>query len=422
MKRIILRAPRRAQGSICQFCQSYTSSSRQLASHFQPALVTAKATRSPKNAYKSRDHSSNFGLPNSSLRRFASSPPAAQSRGDPDLMLRDVLQDSHAIITTAALPTEDTIIHLLERCKDIANIALSDNSVSTKKTEDNATSSLLDLEEGNGNRNKSAAKAKTTPMKNFRQRATIAISSMLNELLRDPKIFISPKILREYTLIQTQLRKADHFPEIFTLYATKPAPQATGSTITYRTVNPKTAKNAIPQELADMALDVAIEQKNLPLAIAIVDKTFCTPAFRRAKILRKASLPIAGVVGAPPAAYIAASYASTFQNTMSPTTSTWIAFSAILAYLTFTSSIGLVAIVTANDQMQRVVWLPGMPLRQRWLREEERAAMDKIAMAWGFKDPWMQGEEEGEEWESLREFLGMRGMILDKTDLMEGME
>jgi hypothetical protein len=34
----------------------------------------------------------------------------------------------------------------------------------------------------------------------------------------------------------------------------------------------------------------------------------------------------------------------------------------------------------------------------------------------------MRGEEVGEEWESLREFIGMRGMILDKTELMEGME
>ena len=82
----------------------------------------------------------------------------------------------------------------------------------------------------------------------------------------------------------------------------------------------------------------------------------------------------------------------------------------------------VLAITTANDQMERVVWLPGIPLRHRWLREEERAAMDKVAVAWGFKDPWMRGEETGEEWESLREFIGMRGMILDKTDLMEGMQ
>jgi hypothetical protein len=43
-------------------------------------------------------------------------------------------------------------------------------------------------------------------------------------------------------------------------------------------------------------------------------------------------------------------------------------------------------------------------------------------VAWGFKDVLRRGEEEGEEWENLREFIGMRGMILDKTELMEGMQ
>jgi hypothetical protein len=101
---------------------------------------------------------------------------------------------------------------------------------------------------------------------------------------------------------------------------------------------------------------------------------------------------------------------------------TWIAFSAIMAYVVFTSTMGVVALTTANDHMNRVVWIPGRPLRQRWLREEERAALDRVAAAWGFKDPLMRGQEEGEDWETLREILGMRGMILDKSDLMEGME
>ncbi|KMP04163.1 hypothetical protein CIRG_03854 [Coccidioides immitis RMSCC 2394] len=419
MKRIALRAPRGARDLICQFCE-FSTSSRRLAMRSQPALVAPHAPRASRNADTITGHSSNLTLPRASLHRFASSSAVLKSQDDPDLMLREVLKDSHVMITGTTLPDEETIVRLLERCKSITNIALSDNNAAAQTAQDNATSSLLDLENENGSSNKPAPKR--TVQKNFRQRATIGISSMLNELLRDPKVFITPKILHEYTVIQSQLKKGDHFPEIFSLYANKPAPQVSGSTITYRAVNPKTPKNAIPQKLADMALEVAIEQKNLSLALAIVDTTFCTPAFRRAKVLQRASLPIAGLIGTPPAAYMAASYASTFQNTMNPTTSTWIAFSAILAYITFTSSVGLVAIATANDQMQRVVWIPGMPLRQRWLREEERAAMDRIAVAWGFKDPWMHGEEEGEEWDNLREFLGMRGMVLDKTDLMEGME
>jgi hypothetical protein len=61
-------------------------------------------------------------------------------------------------------------------------------------------------------------------------------------------------------------------------------------------------------------------------------------------------------------------------------------------------------------------------LRERWLREEERAMIDKVAGAWGFKEPWRRGDESGEDWAALKEFTGLRGMVLDKTSLMEGME
>lgn len=56
------------------------------------------------------------------------------------------------------------------------------------------------------------------------------------------------------------------------------------------------------------------------------------------------------------------------------------------------------------------------------MREDERAMVDRIAIAWGFKDKKKRGEEEGEEWEWLREWAGRRAMILDAAELMEGME
>lgn len=99
-----------------------------------------------------------------------------------------------------------------------------------------------------------------------------------------------------------------------------------------------------------------------------------------------------------------------------------VAFAGILAYVGFTATIGMVAVTTANDQMDRVTWATGMPLRERWLKEEERAALDRVAGAWGFKETWRRGEEEGREWEELREWIGRRGMVLDRVELMEGME
>jgi len=72
--------------------------------------------------------------------------------------------------------------------------------------------------------------------------------------------------------------------------------------------------------------------------------------------------------------------------------------------------------------MVRVTWVQGTPLRERWIREEERRALDLVAMAWGFEEKERRGFEEGEEWELLREVVERKGMVLDDPALMEGME
>ena len=48
--------------------------------------------------------------------------------------------------------------------------------------------------------------------------------------------------------------------------------------------------------------------------------------------------------------------------------------------------------------------------------------LDRVACIWGFNQNSRRGEEEGPDWEALREWIGLRGMILDKVSLMEGME
>jgi hypothetical protein len=154
----------------------------------------------------------------------------------------------------------------------------------------------------------------------------------------------------------------------------------------------------------------------------IVESTYATKAFRRNKFARKCLIPATGLAVAPIAAYAIASQLSMYQSTMDPATATNIAFAGILAYVGFTATIGVVAVTTANDQMDRVTWSQGTPLRERWIREEERAAIDRIAGAWGFRETWRRGEEEGAEWDALREWIGRKGMILDRTELMEGME
>jgi hypothetical protein len=322
------------------------------------------------------------------------------------------------------VPSNEAVVKVLEKCQKIAESLVSrEDDKSPTSDEGNAVSSLLDMEEkkdATGPVEKGAHQAKRSPKVD--PRLADSISSLANDLLKDEKVFISPEALECYTRTLALLGRPEHFPEIFHLYANKPVPEENSSPIKYHKANPKSVNSAVPAELANMALDVAIAQRNLSLVLAIIDNTFCAPAFHRAKIFKKAGVPLAGLAGAPAACYALASWAATFQSSMDPSTATGIAFAASLAYVGGTASMGILAITTANDQMERVVWLPGIPLRHRWLREEERAAMDKVAVAWGFKDPYMRGEEVGEEWESLREFIGMRGMILDKTDLMEGMQ
>jgi hypothetical protein len=171
-----------------------------------------------------------------------------------------------------------------------------------------------------------------------------------------------------------------------------------------------------------MALDTAIEAKNLDAAVGIIENSYKTKAFIRSKLLRKTLAPALTFAATPLAAYILASRLSVFHDAMDAASATNVAFFGILAYVGCTATIGFVAVTTANDQMKRVTWAPGMPLRRRWIREEERAALDKVACAWGFRESWRYGEEEGAEWESLREYIGQKGMVLDRTELMEGME
>jgi hypothetical protein len=154
----------------------------------------------------------------------------------------------------------------------------------------------------------------------------------------------------------------------------------------------------------------------------IIESSFTTTAFHRAKFVRKGLLPVTGLAVAPVAAYTIASQLAILQTTMDSAMATNVAFAGILAYVGFTTTIGVVAVATANDQMDRVTWAPGVPLRERWMREEERAAIDKVAGAWGFREAWRRGEEEGEDWDTLREWVGSKAMMLDRVELMEGME
>jgi hypothetical protein len=314
-----------------------------------------------------------------------------------------------AILNSTTIPSEEETLAALQACEAAAHLLVEPQPAGSEAPNPTGTpaSAILTL-------NPPTSTSNTAQINR--------LSNLAYALLNHPPVFITPAILSTYTTTQSLLARPSTLPEAFTLYASKPVPKPSTSPIIYRSQSLSAAAAAVPPETAATALSAAILSKNLPLALGVIDTTYRAPAFRRNKILRRAMPPMIGAALAPFAVYTLASQLAAYQQTMDPATATGMAFAGILTYVGATATIGVVAVTTANDQMDRVTWAMGMPLRERWLREEERAAVDRVAGAWGFKESWKRGEEEGEDWEMLREWVGERGMILDKVELMEGME
>ncbi|EJT73381.1 hypothetical protein GGTG_10222 [Gaeumannomyces tritici R3-111a-1] len=247
------------------------------------------------------------------------------------------------------------------------------------------------------------------------------ISQAAYEIVSLPAVFITPKILELYVGLQSRLGRPETLPEVFSMYRSKPVPQAHGATIRYIEQNPNKAANAVAPSVAETALDAAIEARHLDAAVAIIDSAYATKAFVRSKLLRRALVPVSCFAALPVCLYVIASGISHLQHTMDRSMATAIAFAGFTTYVGFTSVIGLLASATGNDHMKRVTWTPGTPLTQRWIREEERAALDRVACSFGFSESHRYGEEEGAEFEALREYILRKGMILDQVELMEGM-
>jgi hypothetical protein len=344
---------------------------------------------------------------------------------NPASNLQSLHEKARKIETSTTIPDKLDVLELLEECLQFAQVIVfgrtEDNAATETETEDTPTSSLLDLDESAAEGTVEISSSSKLS-KAFRENTSTSLSQMAFNLLRDPKIFITPEMLQLYVRIQALLGKPEYLPEIFHLYATKPIPRPDSNPVTYHAASPRSPKNAIPIELSDAALDAAIAKKDLPLALSVIETTVSAPAFRANKFLRKASAPALALGVTPLCAYTAATAVANWQNTYDVNIATYMAMAGMMAYVGTLATIGFVAVTTSNDQMERVVWQPGLRLRDRWLREEERLYFDRVAQAWGFKEKWRRGEEQGEDWEALREFCGRRQMVLDKTDLMEGME
>lgn len=412
---------------ICQACKSVALGQRALRRQ-RPTLFRLLYT----SDISSRTFSTNLLKPTKLLPRhppiawslslgrssYATVNPTTRIDGE----LRSLRQRRDAILTSdAPPPSKEQVEDLLRDCEILARrlVEGGDSPPTDSTNGPSPSSALLKLEE---NAAKSALYRSQQPSPASRKKAIDSLSRLVYEIITHPLVFITPELLKSYITVQCLLNRPRSFPEVFNLYATKPIPQADTMPVRYKTPNPNKVQFAVPQALADIALDAAIKIKDLALVLGVMETTYSTTAFQRSKLLRKGLLPLTGLALAPVASYSLASQLALHQDTMDPQLATNLAFAGILAYVGFTATIGIVALTTANDQMNRVTWATGTPLRLRWLREEERAAIDKVACAWGFKERWKHGDEEGEEWDELREWIGRRGMVLDRAELMEGMQ
>ncbi|CAK7268441.1 hypothetical protein SEPCBS119000_003060 [Sporothrix epigloea] len=358
------------------------------------------------------------GQPGISTAQFAR---AAATLPDLDKIAALVNGARDRLLSQVGIPSEHSTAATLRVCAEAADLVM-DAVVQPQLSNldhqaDSAASTLLSLDEKQQAQTFSEVNAVHSPLRHVVDQISDAAFAVVD----DPRVFLTSAILSQYVQIQARLGRPESLPRVLSLFASKPAPRYSGTEITYKSQNPAQPASAVDPSVAELALDVALAAKNLDAAVGVVEHTFAAPAFIRAKLLKKGFLPAFVVVGVPAATYILASQLAAAQNNMDTTTATSLAFAAILAYIGFTGTIGVVANTTANDQMRRVTWTPGTPLRERWLREEERAALDSVACAFGFREAHRYGEEEGAEFQALREYIMRKGMLLDQVELMEGM-
>jgi hypothetical protein len=413
---------------VCQLCDfiSHNPTTRR-------AFVSASTLKAP--TIRRQPARSHVAVPRSLLRTFTTTTRQLQeledgheenlSPSDRIAALKEKLawaeERLQAIYDSERVQSEAVLLQVLEQLEEIARHAISIRSQQPVRPkamirQSSAGAILSGLAE-----EKPTRKTKTKTLGLDALPTPSHLSKLAQDFINHPKVFLTADILGLYIHLQRLLARPRTIPEALYLYANKPMPEEGSKPPKHSTPSPKSAKHAIPSDLADAALSAAIESKDLTLALTVVDHTYCAPAWRRNRMLTKLGLPsvLAGLT--PFAIYMLAQEASVYSGYIDPWTFKVYAFAGISTYVLCTTTLGFVALTTYNDHHDRVVWRPGVPLLDRYMREDERAALDRIACAWGFKEAWKRGDEEGEEWEGLRQWVLLRGMVLDKPDLMPGM-
>lgn len=388
-------------------------------SYIRPGQRQTAQTRIWKQPAQRRSYATTTVAPTSGAPADAETPGATQAKAVPDLtkLSAVVEQTRNRFLSAGGIPAEQLTLVALKTCQTAASALKPHLNRKDFKPPRSASSTLLALD---NNGSKTAAKAPQKGSSRM-QEAANSISKAAYEIASNPNVVLTPSILELYVDVQSSLGRPGTIPEVFSLFGSKPLPRKSGGAVTYKKQNPNRSAAAIELDLADKALNAAVAAKDLDAAIGIVETCYAGRPFVKQKLMRTLSLPALLAVPTPFAVYAISQRFASLHYNIDPITMTKVTFALGMAYVVFTSSLGLIAKATVMDHMVRVTWAPGIPLRERWLREEERAALDKIAMSWGFKETWRHGEEGGTDWACLREYIGQKGMVLDRIDFMEGM-
>ncbi|KAK2611076.1 hypothetical protein N8I77_004453 [Diaporthe amygdali] len=385
----------------------------------KPILPTTRPYRfgPPKPSKHSLPDEAQTGL----SRAKASSKPGNVGSKDVVLVIEHSLEQ---LLAHDRIPHDDEVIAALRKCAKAASLVHAELAsplhLGESAESDTAASSLLSMDGPNPEVTQSPRINKILDPPRPSELAD-RVSEAAFVIVSHPNVLITPQVLEVYLDTQARLGRVETLPHVLGLYASKPKPRRSHGPLQHLKQNPDRAANAVDPELVDKALNAAIEAKNLDAAIGIIENSYATKAFIRAKLLKKALLPASAVVATPMAVYLLASNLSHLQNSFDQKTATAVATAGILAYVGFTGWMGALSVITQNDHMKRVTWAPGVPLKERWIHEEERAALDKVACSFGFSQAHRYGEEEGADFQALREFVLSKGMVLDRVELMEGM-
>ncbi|KAH6614952.1 hypothetical protein C7974DRAFT_402967 [Boeremia exigua] len=427
--RLPLRVPSRPVCQLCDYIRQQPVSRRAFlaASTLKTPAAPRRTVRTPPALPRISARHIQTNWRNVDQADFAEAPVSPQSMSDSiaavKTQLAQVEAQIRAIFDSHRVESENTIYGILEGIEAIAQsaIAIRSRQPPPAKTTIRQSSAGAILSGLSSEETPKQQKTYTKPLGVNELPTPTYLSKLAEGLLKHPTVFIGPNVLKIYVNLQRLLNRAQAIPEILYLYANKPIPREGSSPPKFSNPSPKSASQAVPADVAEQSLTAAIEAKDMSLALAVIDHTYRAPAWSRHRMLTKLGLP--SVLGAmtPLAIYMIAQEMSVYSGYIDPWTFKMYAFAGMSTYVMCTGTLGFVALTTYNDDHDRVVWRPGVPLLDRYIRADERAALDRIACAWGFKEVWKRGDEEGDEWEGLRQLCLLRGMWLDKPDLMHGM-